>query len=279
MVPGTPNARSAVMTRSHWLSLAVVMLVSLGGRSADAQAPAKQSAAPAASKTIILVHGAFADSSAWDRVVPILQAKGYNVIALHQPLTSLADDVAAAKRTIAAQPGDVILVGHSYGGMIITEAGNDPKVTGLVYVAAFAPDANQSINDMGKGQPAPEWTGTMQVDAGGYGSLPLESVQKFFAPGLPAKDARLITAKQGPVPTKTFDAKVTTPAWKTKRSWYVRADQDRMIAPEAQAQMAKRINATTTTVRSNHLPMVMKPQDVAKVILAAASAPPEVATK
>lgn len=128
-------------------------LVAAGVLVASVAGPTNATAKPA--RSIVLVHGAFTDGSSWDRVVPMLEARGYTVVAVHQPLTSLADDVAATKRVIEAQPGEVILVGHSYGGAVITQAGNDPKVVGLVYVAAFAPDANESINDLGRGQPAP----------------------------------------------------------------------------------------------------------------------------
>jgi pimeloyl-ACP methyl ester carboxylesterase len=221
----------------------------------------------------VLVHGAFADGSSWDKVVPILLAKGYNVVAVHEPLSSLADDVAATKRAIDSQPGDVILVGHSYGGAVITEAGNNPKVVGLVYVAAFGPDAGESINDLGKGKPPPPWQSALKVDAGGFAWLPPEVVAKDFAPDTTPAEKKLIGVKQGPIATKCFDDKVKTAAWKTKPAWYLRASDDQMIDPAAQALMATRMKAMVTSVKSSHVPMVSKPRDVAAVILTAASAP------
>jgi pimeloyl-ACP methyl ester carboxylesterase len=229
--------------------------------------------APAAMGSIVLVHGAFADGSSWDRVVPLLQARGYTVVAVHEPLSSLADDVAATNRAIDAQPGPVTLVGHSYGGVVITEAGNNPKVKSLVYVAAFAPDAKESANDLGKGQPPPAWLGTLIVDRAGYASLPVQTVTTDFAQDLPANDARLIAAKQGPIFARNFDDKIKIAAWKTKPSWYVRAEDDRMIDPRGQAVMAKRIGATAVSIKASHVVMLSKPTQVTEVILAAASAP------
>ncbi len=229
--------------------------------------------ADTAKPTIVLCHGAFADGASWDKVIPLLEAKGYAVVAIHEPLSSLADDVAVAKRAIAQQPGDVILVGHSYGGMIITDAGNDPKVKALVYIAAFAPDANETITDLGKGKPAPPWQAQLKVDSAGFATLPAEAVAKYFAPDLTPADIKLVAATQGPISTTVFGAKVATPAWKTRPSWYLRAEDDQMIDPAGQALMAKRANATVTSIKSSHVPMLSHPADVAKVILAAAAAP------
>jgi pimeloyl-ACP methyl ester carboxylesterase len=194
------------------------------------------------------------------------------VVAVQQPMSSLADDVAATKRAIDAQPGEVILVGHSYGGVIITEAGNNPKVVALVYVAAFAPDAGQSVEDLGKGQPAPAWLSTLKADGGGYLWLPPEIVARDFAQDLPATEAKLIAAKQAPPHGGVFGAKVRTAAWKTRPAWYVIPSEDRMIAPAAQARMANRMNATITPVKASHVVMLSKPRAVAAAILSAASA-------
>lgn len=228
--------------------------------------------ADAPKPTIVLVHGAFADSSSWDKVTPILQDKGYNVVAVYDPMSSLADDVATTKRVIDAQPGKVVLVGHSYGGAVITEAGNHDKVSSLVYVAAFAPDAGESVNDLGKGAPPPPWVKRLVVDTGGFASLPADVVASDFAQDLPAGDTRLLAAKQGPIAAKCFDGKIATAAWHTKPSWYVRAESDRMIAPDAQAIMAKRANAKVTSVKASHVVMLSRPKDVAAAILAAAAA-------
>lgn len=247
------------------VALALTTGITLAG------SPAVGAPANEAAKTIVLVHGAFADGSSWDRVVPLLAAKGYNVVAVHQPLTSLADDVAATKRVIEAQRGDVILVGHSYGGVVVTEAGNSPKVSALVYVAAFAPDAGESINGLGKGHPAPPWVGSLKIDSGGFASLPPEVVATSFAQDLTPAEARLLAVKQGPIFAKNFDDKVKTAAWHGRPTWYVRATADHMIDPGAQAFMAKRIGATTTSVDASHVLMLSKPKEVAAAILAAAA--------
>jgi pimeloyl-ACP methyl ester carboxylesterase len=222
--------------------------------------------------SIVLVHGAFADGSSWDRVVPLLQAKGYSVVALHEPLTSLAEDVAAARRAIDEQPGDVVLVGHSYGGAVITEAGNDPKVKSLVYVAAFGPDANESINDQGRGKPAPAWASSLRVDKGGFGWLPLNTVIHDFAQDLPETEASLLAVKQGSINMKSFDEKIKTAAWHSRPVWYVRTSQDHMIDPEAQTAIAKRLRATVTSIPTSHVAMLSEPQEVAAVIMKAAAA-------
>jgi len=245
-------------------ALAVTSTLALGAGSAVADT---------AKPTIVLVHGAFADGSSWNKVIPLLQAKGYTVVAVHDPLSSLPDDVAQTTRAIDAQPGDVILVGHSYGGFVISDAGNDPKVKALVYVAAFAPDVNESITDLGKGQPVPPWQPLLKVDSGGYATLPTDAVLKYFASDLAPAEAKNVAATQGPISTSVFTAKLKSaaPAWKSKPSWYVRAESDQMIDPNGQAAMAKRANATVTSVKASHVVMLSHPADVAKVILAAAA--------
>jgi pimeloyl-ACP methyl ester carboxylesterase len=224
-------------------------------------------------RSIVLVHGAFADGSSWDKVVPLLQAKGYSVVAVHEPLTSLADDVAATKRAIDAQPGEVILVGHSYGGAVISEAGNNSKVVGLVYVAAFAPDTGESVNDLGNGKPAPGWIPGVRVDEGGFATLSAATVATYFAQDLPAGELQVMFAKQGPISLKNLDEKIKSAAWHSKPVWYVRASQDMMIDPAGEAYWAKRMNATTLSLVSSHVAMLSKPKEVADVILRAAAAP------
>jgi len=240
--------------------------VAASGAAADTKTPA------ATQTTIVLVHGAFADGSSWDKVAPSLEAKGYRVVAVYDPMSSLADDVAATKRVIEAQPGRVSLVGHSYGGAVITEAGNDPKVAALVYIAAFAPDAGESINDLGKGHPAPSWVTKLVVDKGGFASLPADVVATDFAQDLSAGEAKLLAYKQGPIAARCFDDKIKTAAWRTKPSWYLRAELDHMIDPAAQELMAKRANAKLTSVKASHVAMLSKASDVVATIVAAASA-------
>lgn len=173
-------------------------------------------ATPALSDTtVVLVHGAFADGSSWNKVIPLLQAKGLKVVAVQNPLTSLADDVAAAQRVIDAQSGRVVLVGHSWAGSVITQGGTSDKVKALVYVAAFAPSEGQSSAESEKGYPTPPGIETISADASGYLYLPAASVAKNFAQDLPADQANLIAVTQGPILGKAFDDKITVAAWKT----------------------------------------------------------------
>jgi pimeloyl-ACP methyl ester carboxylesterase len=227
-------------------------------------------AAPVADTTVVLVHGAFADGSSWEKVIPLLQAKGLKVVAVQNPLTSLADDVAATKRVIDAQTGKVVLVGHSWGGMVITEAGTSDKIKSLVYVAAFAPSEGEAAGALGKNYAVPPGIATLQADAGGYLWLPTGSVAKNFAQDVSPATAALIAATQGPINSKAFGEATTVAAWKTKPSYYIVAAKDRMIAPELEQAFAKKINATTTTLQTSHVPMVSQPAKVAEVIIAAA---------
>src|SRR5256714_10829217 len=211
-------------------------------------------------KNIVLVHGAFADGSSWAKVIPILQAKGFNVTAVQNPLTSFADDVAATKRALALQKGPVILVGHSWGGVVITEAGVDPKVAGLVYVAAFAPDSDEVVGDIAKSYPPPPTFAAPIIDKQGFMSLSTE--------------ARALAAMQGPIVVSAFGTKVSNVAWKTKASWYIVGKKDQAIAPDEERFFAKRMKTTTTELDTSHLPMLSKPKDVAAVIMDAAAKAP-----
>ena len=217
-------------------------------------------------KNIVLVHGAFADGSSWSKVIPLLQAKGFNVTSVAIPLTSFGGDVAATKRAIAAADGPVILVGHSYGGLVITEAGNDPKVAGLVYAAAFAPDANQTIAEISK--PFPPAPGLTKVKplTDGFILLTPEGIETAFAQDLTREEKALLVSVQPQTSGSIFEAKPTTAAWHTKPSWYIVASNDRMIAPEQEKSMAKQMNATTTVLASSHVVMLTHPKEVAKVI-------------
>ena len=219
-------------------------------------------------KNIVCVHGAWADGSSWSKVIPKLQAKGFNVVAVQNPVTSLADDVAATKRIIALQDGPVLLVGHSWGGVVITEAGNDPKVVGLVYVAAFAPGDGQSINDINK-DPAPGLA-EVKLDAG-FLQLTPKGMAEYFAQDLTDEEKHILFATQGQTAASVFDAKVSEAAWKIKPSWYIVASNDRMILPKFEESLAKTINATTITVSSSHVAMLSQPTEVADFIAKAAS--------
>jgi len=221
-------------------------------------------------KNIVLVHGAFADGSSWARVIPILQAKGYNVTAVQIPLTSFADDVAATQRAIARLNGPVILVGHSWAGVVITEAGMDPKVTGLVYVAAFAPDEGEQVGELGKKYPPPPALASPNVDDKGFLTLSADAFKKFGS-DLPASEALVAAATQGPINASAFAAQVSAVAWKTKPSWYIVSTLDQAIAPDEERFFAKRMKATTTELKASHVSMLSQPKAVASVILDAAT--------
>jgi len=228
-------------------------------------------AAPA-TPSVVIVHGAFADGSDWARVIPLLQAKGVKVTAIQNPLTSLKDDVAVTRRVLDAQTGKVVLVGHSWGGTVITEAGAHDKVAALVYVAAFAPDAGQSTAEVGKDYPTPPGIGKLVPDAQGFLSLPPEALRNDFAQDLPAAQTAVMSATQGPIQAKAFEEKVGVAAWQTKPSWYIAASRDRMIDPGLQRALARKIKARTTELASSHVPQQSRPADVAKVILDAVAA-------
>jgi pimeloyl-ACP methyl ester carboxylesterase len=222
-------------------------------------------------KNIVVVHGAFADGSSWAKVIAILQARGYIATAVQLPLTGFADDVAATNRALARQTGPVILVGHSWGGVVITETGMDPKVVGLVYVAAFGPDAGEVVGDLGKPYPPPPALAIPIVDKEGFMILPTDDVVKHFASDLPPAEARVVAAVQGPINVSAFATKVTNVAWKTKPSWYIVSKQDGAIAPDLERSFAKRMKATTTELDTSHVSMLSKPNDVAAVIMDAAA--------
>src|SRR5262245_43271106 len=225
-------------------------------------------------KNVVLVHGAFADGSSWAKVIEILQAEGYHVTAVQNPLTSLADDVAATKRALASQDGPAILVGHSWAGVVITEAGVDPKVAGLVYVAAFGPDSGEVVGDLGKPYPPPPALAAPLADAQGFLTLSADAFVKHFAQDLPEAEARLVAATQGPIHSSAFCSQVTNVAWKTKPSWYIVSTEDGAIAPDLERAHAKRMKATTIEVKASHVPMLSQPKAVAAAIIDAAKKAP-----
>jgi pimeloyl-ACP methyl ester carboxylesterase len=230
-----------------------------------------QAAQPSlAGKTVVLVHGAFADGSSWSKVIPLLEARGLHVVSVQNPLSSLEDDVAAANRTIDQQTGPVILVGHSWGGAVITQAGTNDKVKALVYVAAFAPDAGQSVNDMIKPFPPAPWVGALHVDSGGFLTLPQATVLSEFAQDLPASEAKLVSAVQGPWAARCMDDKLLAAAWTSKPSWFVVSGQDHMIDPRFQMAMATKIKAHIVPVDASHVVMLSQPSKVAAAIIEAA---------
>jgi pimeloyl-ACP methyl ester carboxylesterase len=232
---------------------------------------APSTSAPATPTTIVLVHGAFADGSAWNRVVPLLQAKGLKVVSVQNPLTSLADDVAATRRVLDAQTGPVVLVGHSWGGVVISEVGQHERVKSLVYVAAFAPSEGQSAADLSKDYATPEGLKHLVADKEGFLTLTPEDVAKHFARDLSAAETNLMAVTQGPVRGANFEERTTTAAWKTRPSWYVLSRQDHMMQPALQEAMAKTIGAKVVSLPTSHVPQQSRPKDVADAIAAAAS--------
>jgi len=223
-------------------------------------------------KNIVLVHGAFADGSCWTKVISQLQAKGYDVIAAQNPLTSFTDDVAAAKRAIAQMEGPVLLVAHSYGGMVISEAGKDPKVAGLLYVAALVPEEAQNGNDVNAAMPTTGVEKEFRVSPEGFASLSTKAVNENFVPDATPEERKLIYATQVPLSVSAVEEKVYNPAWKIKPTWYIVAAQDRVINPELERFKAKLIKATTIELKSGHVPMISQPNKVTEFIISAAQA-------
>jgi pimeloyl-ACP methyl ester carboxylesterase len=229
-----------------------------------------QTPATGAVKTVLLIHGAWADGSSWSKLIPLLEAKGLHVVAVQIPLTSFADDVAATQRAIALEDGPVLLVGHSYGGAVITEAGNDPKVAGLVYISAVAPDAGQSTFGLITSVPTPVGS-ELRPDKSGFLKLSSKGIAEDFAQDLSAQEIAVLMATQVPVSVAAMKGEVTNPAWRSKPSWYIIAANDRAISPGLEASQAKKIGATTTTVASSHVVMLAQPSKVAGVIFDAAA--------
>jgi pimeloyl-ACP methyl ester carboxylesterase len=228
-------------------------------------------AAPAGNPTtIVLVHGAFVDGSGWVGVHKILRQHGYNVVVVQNPTTSLPDDVAATRRAIAASEGKVVLVGHSYGGVVITEAGSDPKVAALVYVAAFAPDQGESVSSIVASAPpgAPALPILPPVD----GLLMLDKTKfaAVFAPDLLPETAQFMADSQQPWGAAALEGKITVPAWTTKPSWYLIPKEDRVIPAAAQHAMAGRARSTIREVSGSHAVYVVDPKVVASMIEEAA---------
>jgi len=221
--------------------------------------------------TIIFVHGIWADGTSWAAQIDALQNEGYPVISVQNPITSLADDVAATKRAIARAKGKVILVGHSWGGFVITQAGNDPKVVALVYVAAFAPDAGESVPTLSANGPANDLAKYFEPQDG-FIYLSRAGVGTVFAQDLSSKQQDMIYATQIPASQTVFGDKSGEPAWKTKPSWYIVSKSDNAISPVLERFMSKRIKATTTEIESSHVVMVSHPKEVLAVIEAAINA-------
>jgi pimeloyl-ACP methyl ester carboxylesterase len=222
-------------------------------------------------KNIVLVHGAFADGTSWAKVIPILESRGFHVVAVQNPLTSLADDVNATRRIIALQDGPVILVGHSWGGAVITEVGDDPKVAGLVYVAAYVPDPGTSANETSVPFGPTPGQSAIQVDPHHFASMSREGILNSFAEGLPMAERRLVLAVQGQIYGPMFDEKLTHAAWKSKPSWHVIATNDHTLSPAMEEAGATKAGGKAVSVPTCHVAMLQEPQRVADVITEAAN--------
>jgi pimeloyl-ACP methyl ester carboxylesterase len=221
-------------------------------------------------RSVILVHGGFTDGSSWSKVIPRLRKSGLEVAAVQNPLTSLMDDVASVKRTLKVLPGPMLLVGHSWGGAVITEAGNDDKVAGLVYVAAAAPDSGESVDDWWRNYPPSEAVAKITShDESGFLSLSLLGMRQYFAQDLPETEASLLEAVQGPLAALCLHDRISVAAWRTKPAWYIVAQYDRMIPPAVERDSARRMKATTVLVDSSHVVMISKPNAVVDLILRA----------
>jgi len=219
-------------------------------------------------KNVVLVHGAFADGSGWRAVADILERDGYSVTIVQEPETSLADDVAATKRMIERVNAPLILVGHSYGGAIITEAGNEPQVRGLVYIAAFQPDNGETLGDLIKQKPP---AASNAIPAGeGYVIVNPETFHADFAADLPANEAHFMAISQVPISVTGFGSPTANAAWRNKPSWYAVARDDRMINPDLERFMAKQAGSATIEVKGSHAIFMSQPQTVAKLIEQAA---------
>jgi pimeloyl-ACP methyl ester carboxylesterase len=219
-------------------------------------------------KNVVLVHGAFADGSGWEPVATILKKDGYKVSVVQHPETSYAEDQKYTKAAIDAMGGPVVLVGHSYGGSVITEAGNHPNVKALVYIAAFALDAGESCASIEEA--LPQASKAFKPDGNGNWWIEEEHFAADFAADLPKDQAEFMAIAQVPISTEAFTHKVTNPAWKAKPTWYMVATEDRSINPEQERMMAKRARATTVEVKSSHVAYMSHPKEAAKLIEEAA---------
>ncbi|HEY2628277.1 MAG TPA: alpha/beta hydrolase [Usitatibacter sp.] len=252
------------MFRKFAATAACMLMGSLGAAQASAQVTA-----PVQARNVVLVHGAWADGSSWGEVIPLLQAAGLNVTAVQNPLSSLADSVAETRRALALQDGPTVLVGHSWSGTLVSEAGTDPKVTALVYVAARAPDAGEDFVALsGKFPTMPVRAGVQEHD--GYTRLSEQSFLDYFANGVSREQASVLYAEQGPTAASLFGQRTTVAAWHSKPTFYAVSKDDQTISPDLERFLARRMNATTVELDAGHLSMVSHPREIADLILAAA---------
>ncbi|AVT80996.1 alpha/beta fold hydrolase [Rhodopseudomonas palustris] len=219
------------------------------------------------SPTVVLVHGAWADGSSWRLVIPYLLSQGIPVVAVQNPTTSLAADVEATRIVLDSIQGDVVLVGHSWGGAVITQAGNDPKVKALVFVAALPPKVGESVGDLVGSHPPPPGLSQIVDDSHGHLKLSEAGWVNDVAQDLPEDEARVLAVLQPPLPTTTFADRITKAAWETRPNWYIVSTDDRIVSVELERELAVRLKAKTTELKASHLSILSQPQAVADVIL------------
>ncbi|HEX3661696.1 MAG TPA: alpha/beta hydrolase [Acidobacteriaceae bacterium] len=221
-------------------------------------------------KNVVLVHGAWADGSSWSKIIPILQSAGLHVASAQHPLSSLEEDVAATNRIVNAQDGPVLLVGHSYGGAIITVAGENSKVAGMVYVAAFAPDKDETLAGMAQPYgPTPAFSELQPIDDG-FLLLTRKGVKECFAQDLTPEEQEMLVVTQGATQSAILGTPIPSAAWHEKPSWFVVAENDRTISPEQERVTAKRMGAKVLALPTSHVAMLAKPKEVAQFIIEAA---------
>lgn len=254
-----------VKTRITYGALAITTIILSMGENTMAQTKSTTVV-----RNIVLVHGGFVDGSGWEGVYNVLKKDGYTVTIVQNPTISLADDVAVTKRAIAAQNGPVILVGHSYGGAVITEAGNDPKVAGLVYIAAFALDKGESVSSLIKDPPPGAPVPPILPPVDGFLLLDKAKFPASFAGDVSPEEAEFMADSQVPWGVNALGGTISEAAWKAKPSWYLLTTEDRMLPPDAQRLMSKRAGATVVEVKSSHAVYVSHPQAVAHIIEEAA---------
>lgn len=226
--------------------------------------------AAAAAQNVVLVPGAFTDKSSWDKVAHLLREKGFKVTEVDIPLTSLDADIAATRKALDAQTGPTVLVGHSWGGVVIGEAGDSPKVEALVYVAAFAPDKGESVQALSANGPPTEGLKAVRPDANGFLSIDPAAFPHVFVGDVPASEGAELAKRQRPISGAAFDAKATVAAWRLKPTYYAISANDLMLPPQAEAFFAQRMKATTVTLQSSHASPVSHPEEVAALIEEAA---------
>ena len=255
-----------VKTRIIYGALAIMTIILSMGENTMAQTKSTTVV-----RNIVLVHGGFVDGSGWEGVYNVLKKDGYTVTIVQNPTISLADDVAVTKRAIAAQNGPVILVGHSYGGAVITEAGNDPKVAGLVYIAAFALDKGESVSSLIKDPPPGAPAPPLLPPVDGFLLLDRAKFPASFAADVSREKAEFMADSQVPWGVNALGGTISEAAWKAKPSWYLLTTEDRMLPPDAQRLMSKRAGATVVEVKSSHAVYVSQPKAVAHLIEKAAT--------